>query len=308
MTARVRVHLRGHATGPIAVAACGWLGVEVSTDPARVTCRLCLRRARTVVAERLGISAPATYGARSLDDRGVRALARSSSPGVETPRQWRSGRQAIAALVAHLADGAPLASSSRPARFAPVTGSRSDAMTRSDRVHGVACSVAAAFAGPVGWDGVEVSADQQTAILAWAHGGLGGLVEGSRVRPERMVAEARERWGLDLTEHQVSLIVRAGVRAVSAELRRRGEMDDGGPTAEEEGETMRPLPTYDLRGWDEIADALGVSRGVARRMIGLDRPPPVYRVDGVIGVHARRAELEAWVLESSRSVRSEAQS
>lgn len=276
----------------MAVAVCGWIAVPMATRPQDVTCRLCRRHlVRELALGNAEGPAPAVFGARHLRGAGELAIEASKRPTrIDEPRPWRSPRHAIAAYVAHVSDGVAIASTSRPSRFMPVQGVDSDPGSRSDRVHGVAVAMTEAYSSPRVFGDLEVSREQQRTLLAWAHGGLSGSVTGSWARLDQLCDAARDRWGIELTERQASLIVRAGVRAVASRLRCRGEIEQ-----REKEEDMKPLPTFDLRGWEQIAHVLGMSAPTAKRMVDRKPPLPVYEVDGVRGVHARRSELEAWV-------------
>lgn len=266
-------------------------------------------------------------GARTLSSAAEHAVAASVN-GTPRPRAvWRSPVQALAELAAYRTDGVSTASTSDPGRFDRVRPGKSSVSARwradttsavsgqVERLSGVMDALERAFKGRrtfslAGEDGelreVELSVDQQRALLVWwavlVHSGRGEGLLADDVR-RRVSAQAYARWGLEVTARQVQLVQSAGLEAVRAHLRQIGEMHAPMPGRRRKRErSTMALMGFDLSGWGEISREVGLSERTCRRLSerAVD-PLPIHRVDGVGGVHARRAEIEAWVSKNSQS-------
>lgn len=301
---------------------------------------------------------PAPVGARELEPVSVDALERARLGAGAPARRWKSVGEALLTLFAHLDDGASVPSTSHPGRFTRVQHRNDPAAASTaqlDRLHGVAMAFAGAYRQPrelyvqrvvaaagVGIDGaadrvgaglklerVVVSVEAQRAILVWSLAGRAITVGKRRERIERrslspaeVADEARARFGLELTEHQVGLIAHAGARAVrerlraSGELEGGGELGGGGEAAGREGVHVAPMEVrreteettmavlgYDLAGWGEISAVVGLSERKCRELAQRPTDPlPVHRIEDVRGVHARRDDLKRWLEKNARRV------
>lgn len=322
-----KVHYRHPAPpeGPASVALCGWIDVPTTDDVESVRCKLCVR----AIAQGLhqATHAPsedafepsgpyqASPGVRGLSEAAKRAVEASLRGTVaEQSHRWRSAREAIREWRVFREDGQGVGSTSAPTRFDRAPRGRSDpsrqVASQVDRVHGVDRALDLAFTAPRSFtwrrtddvsaplEVVEVSAGQQRAVLLWA---LEERVLRDNGRPttvsvsvESVLEKARDVWGLRLSERQVELIRDAGLRAVAAHLVEIGEMRPPQRGAREEGEAVRD---YDLKGWDAIEEHTGLSRAVLRRLSDPEQTPdplPIRTLDGVKGLYAKGAELDAW--------------
>lgn len=313
------------------VSLCGMLAVDVTEEAVTVTCRLCRDRLRA--AQEHAHEPPPSgewlrppRGASRLTQAQRRAIARSVAG--DDDAVTRSRFRGWAALHEHRArvvdDGCPVRSTSDPGRF----GARShtsggairmpsgrDDVIEVDRVLDVVTR-SPRTVGPH----VLGQAAQLAIYLARAEGRplVGRIAPGRKgivaTRVPLSAAQVAERLGSDWTAHHVGLLVR-GIRAVAYPLlvakgilpppptvledavREDREMLEDRERAREERaawEAQMKLDGYDLEGWKEIADALGVSEDTAQRYrsTGL----PVFEVTGSRRVIASRAAVVAWNL------------
>ena len=293
------------------VSLCGMLAVDVTEEAVAVTCRLCRDRLRA--AQEPAHEPPPSgewlrppRGASRLTQAQRRAIARSVAG--DDDAVTRSRFRGWAALHEHRArvvdDGCPVRSTSDPGRF----GARShtsggairmpsgrDDVIEVDRVLDVVTR-SPRTVGPH----TLAQAAQLAIYLARAEGRplVGRIAPGRKgivaTRVPLSAAQVAERLGGDWTAHHVGLLVR-GIRAVAEPmLIAKGILPARlASEAAEQSETMR-IDGYDLEGWKEIADALGVSEDTAQRYrsTGL----PVFEVTGSRRVIASRAAVTAWNL------------
>lgn len=278
---------------------------------------------------------PNVRGRHVLGEREVAVLRRSIAGHEERRYPWRSAADAIRELVVFRADGAGTKSTSKPERFerAPKAGYDHDPTrviaAQVDRIHGVDAAVRGAYEGDLvltfqrddadedgrayALESVIVSAEQQTTILLWLHEYTMEPNElKSRgqdrvpVTPLIVTRRARSAWGLVLSERQVRLIRNRGLDRVSAHLRNIEELAPDERLADtkpkrREGERPMAVRGYDLEGWKEIADHLGIGEDTCHALNTREGDPlPVHRVEGVKRVQARRDELDAWIRRNAQ--------
>ena len=277
---------------------------------ADVTCRLCLARfpalaPHEVAPEAYGVEAAAVVGTREVPAVGLRAVERSIAGDDDCgPRARFRG---WAQLHEHCArvrdDGSPVRSTSDPGRFgarAQTSGSAVRLPSGRDDVIEVERVLARATAhgarDPRGGTRDRLSSSMTLAVYLLRCEGR-PLVEriaadrkGLVVRRVELSADqVAERLGDGWTAHHVGLLVRA-VRAVAGPmLEAKGILP--ARATREESESMR-IDGYDLEGWKEIADALGVSEATARRY--QDAGLPVAVVGGSGRIVANRSAVCAW--------------
>lgn len=299
-----RIHLEAPSRGPVLIGACGIVG-KVSKSRERVTCRVCLRRMPAPVDEGIGVERAVVGGARSLPPDALRIIERSKLGADEAPRarfgSWTALHELHAAVVD---DGSPVRSSSDPSRFGarvstsarPARGVGRDDMIGIDIALERACSDGLVIGGEL-----VAPAEVLAVYLARCEGRpfSGRIAEKRKGRVTRRLecsaADVAEQWGDGHTAHHVAILVREVRRRAMPLLVRMGLLVVGG--AKEEADMK--VPGFDLIGWKEIANALGVSDDAARRYARLtDAPLPVstLRVGPRNNVVAKKDEIAAWVV------------
>lgn len=113
-----------------------------------------------------------------------------------------------------------------------------------------------------------------------------------------------ERFGLELTVHQVGVIYRDGMRSMRERLERAGELrpmrrKEQGPEVAEEDARMA-IGEWDLESWQEIADHVGRSIRTCQEYAARDDDPLPTRF--VLGhTVSKKADVDAWLARQDRS-------
>lgn len=267
-----RLHL---AIGPEpdeVYSVCGWLAVDLTTDRADVTCRLCQRWMRANPPR-----APFVPGPPRPVRRGVTALTRTAERaieqsvlGAERPgRGWPTAEAAVRYWVSVRDEGVSMGSTANPDRAIRVQTNRNPA--RGGREHlsierarnvGLALDAAEALAAELERACPVLTAVQCREVYllrvagklsvrrtGYEHAPRKGLFGERLGMPgARVVEHVRERLGKEcgLTERHVSLIRRHFTKIVTARLTASGEMV-GEPAEHEEARGAQWDPLARLR-------------------------------------------------------------
>lgn len=229
-----------------------------------------------------------------------RAVAGTVPERMHSPAKWLK-------LLFESVDGIGRVSSpSDSARFERPPGAKgrpatSTADTRAfDLVVPVDRAFRNAYTEPRDFGAVWLSIEEQETILELSIAGkprqLPGYVKREEMSPEQIAVEVGERIDMPLTAKQVSIVRRAGMRAIGDALR---ELGLSPPARQQRRELLEQQhgaePDDDLlTGWGEIADYLGRSLSSAQMLATRDVDPlPVVRTQD--GVRASRAKVVQWI-------------
>lgn len=292
------------------IGSCGDEAVQTTTDRDAVTCERC--RARLpAIAETwpIGEEREVSRGAHTLTTREAALVERSIvGEAGEPDYRWRTLEAALAQYVRVIDDGTPMRSSFRDEM--PVQGGTGNTRASGrEEVIAVEVGLERAFTRPRTFRDTTLTAADQRQLYELVRF---GRVETKRIAPGRKgtirqrvpttAAEVADRdLGGRLTPREVGLVIRAGNEAVARHLVEKGELRERAVNEEArgrraEGEEMKLPKGYDLEGWKQIADHLGVALSTAESLAArADDANPLPVVRGYIGrAIAKSADLDAW--------------
>lgn len=292
-----RVHLlQDEQPGPLYVAACKWAfgnANRLTQVPDDVTCLLC----------KDAIISP--------DPTPIRTWYTPTGEPEAEPRQikWQNWRHALRHWVQRLDDGAPVKSNGNPSRF--------EGFLDGFRIHAEGdagqrqAELLAPISAAIGTIPVEVSGlpKHQAFELTVAH--VCGMPRESRTGPkiaqrkqvliqrypesvQVLAAEASKFLPQPITVGHVLQVVSVVGSYIQSHLHSKRLL-----LHTEETHTLPKIGEYNLEGWQQISDALGVDTTTAYRYASRDvNPLPVRKMSR--NVIASSKELEAWIRQEAR--------
>lgn len=290
---------------------CGDEKIQTTPDPALVTCRRCIARMGGPAPSPGQLGAlPYTTRAHTLGAYEHRIASTPVGDPLPRPPRWDSLSKAAEHWARVVDDGAPIRSAFRT-EFVQSSGAADAGICGREDVLAFTRALEAAYRHERHFPQASVSVEAQRLILEARLCGVpriepigcgrkGRVVRRHEVSATELVPLLRERFGLELTVHQVGVIYRDGMRAMRERLERAGELRPMRRSTwktigiEEGSEMPRPPDGWDCDGWNEIADAVGLHPDTARKLA--KRPSDPLPVADFMGrVIAKKTELDAWL-------------